>query len=197
VWRFPVFVVAPRKQPSTNRRGSLTNPEIWFRIVHVTLDESNGSAAYHEQKVEVTLGPDWAFETGGLGRLTRRVPASQVVTAVPERTRRARRPKPPRQPRTPPVVETLRKAMEWRKQIDAEEVPDQATIARREGLSRARVTQILMLLRLAPDIQESILSLSGDPNRPRLAEKLLRPITRIEDPEEQAAAFEGMIGRHS
>ena len=189
--------MAPRKQPSTNRRGRLTNPEIWFRSVHVTLDESNGSAAYHEQKVEVTLGPDWAFEKGGLGRLTRRVPANQVVTAVPERTRRARRPKPPREPRTPPVVKTLRKAIAWRQELDVGEIASQAEIARRERLSRARVTQVLMLLRLAPDIQESILSLSGDPNPPRLVEKLLRPIALLEDLDEQTAAFGKAIAHRS
>ena len=161
------------------------------------LDESDGSAAYHEQKVEVTLGPDWAFEKGDLGHLTRSVPANQVVTAVPERTRRARRPKPPREPRTPPAVETLRKAIAWRHEIDVGNVASQAEISRREGLSRARVTQVLMLLRLAPDIQESILSLSGDPNPPRLSEKMLRRISRIQDPEEQTAALEDVIGHRS
>jgi len=101
---------APRKQPSTNRRRVIASPEIWWRIVHITLDGANGSASCLEQTVEVTLGPDWAFETGGLGSLTRRVPADQVVTAVPERVRN-RRPKEPKEPRTPPVVETLRKAL--------------------------------------------------------------------------------------
>jgi hypothetical protein len=41
--------------------------------------------------------------------------------------------------------------------IDSGEVPDRATLARQLGLTRARLTQILDLLLLAPDIQEQIL----------------------------------------
>ena len=179
----------PRTRPSTKRRRGVGTPEIWFKIVHVTLDEVD-PAAYRDQTVEVTLGPWGAFENGSVGLLKRRVPASQVVTAIPERQRRPKPPKPPR------VVETLLKAMEWRRQIDAGEVPDQATIARREGVSRARVTQVLMLLRLAPDIQESILALPGSPNPPRLPERVLRPIALLDDSEEQTAAFEEVTRRH-
>ena len=174
---------------STNRRRSLSTPEIWFRIVHVTLDDTKASASCREQMVEVTLGPEWAFETGGLGSLTRRVPASQVVTAVPERTRRAKRPKPPREPRTPSVVETLRKAIEWRRQLDAGKIASQADIARREGVTRARVTQVLMLLCLAPEIQERILSIQKSPNPPRISERVLRPIARMKNREQQLAMF--------
>ena len=187
--------MAPRRQPSTNRRRAIASPEIWWRIVHVTLDGANRSASYREQTVEVTLGPDCAFETGGLGSLARRVPADQVVTAIPERIR-ARRPKPTREPRTPPVVETLRKALAWQWNLDAGKVATQADIARREGVTRARVTQVLMLLRLAPEIQESILSLPSSPNPPKLPERLLRPIALLEDVEEQTTAFEDVIGHH-
>jgi len=181
--------VAPRTGPCTNRRRRLARPEIWFRILHVAAGPS-GSTGHREQTVEVTLGPDWAFETADLGRLTRRVPGSQVVTAVPERTRR---PEPAKVRRPPPIVGTLRKAIRWRQQLDAGEVTNQAAIARREGLSRARVTQVLMLLRLAPDMQETILGLVDSPNPPRFPEKSLRPITTIEDPDQQVAAFEAAI----
>ena len=175
---------------STNRRRSLATPEIWFRIMHVTLDDTKACASYREQMVEVTLGPDWAFETGGLGSLTRRVSASQVVTAVPERTRRARRPKPPREPRTPPVVATLRRALRWRRELDGGKIASQADIARREGLTRARVTQILMLLRLAPEIQERILNIPRSSNPPSVPERALRAITRIKDVKQQINVFE-------
>jgi hypothetical protein len=67
-------------------------------MVHVTVDDVSGSAKYREQPVEVALGPKGAFENGNIGRLTRRVHAGQVVSAVPERQRRARRPKPRREP---------------------------------------------------------------------------------------------------
>jgi hypothetical protein len=184
------LILAPRKRPATNRRRGITNPEIWFRIVHVTLNDVNGSASHREQTVEVTLGPDWAFETGGLGSLTRRVPADQVVTAVPERIR-ARRPKPAREPQTAPVVETLRKALAWQRDLDAGVVVTQADIARREGVTRARVTQVLMLLRLAPEIQDRILNMPKSVDPPRITERSLRPLSKI-GPAEQLKAAKDM-----
>jgi hypothetical protein len=44
---------------STNRRGSVAEPEVWFRIVHITLDGADGAlvAAYREQTVEIAWGP--------------------------------------------------------------------------------------------------------------------------------------------
>ena len=53
----------------------------------------------------------------------------------------------------------LRKAIEWRTLLTSGAVVTQAALARREGLSRARVTQILQLLRLAPEIHHDILSM--------------------------------------
>ena len=63
------------------RRGrGWAEPEIWFRILHVALDGHNGApvAAYREQRVEIALGPEGAFESGNIGTCTRRVPADRV-----------------------------------------------------------------------------------------------------------------------
>ncbi len=112
--------------------------EVWFRILHVAPGH-NGLplVEFHEQTVEIALGPKGAFEDGSVGTLTRRVTADRVVNAAA----RARRPaKPLRQPRTPRVVELLRKAQEWRRQLDAGKVASQAEIARPEGITRGRVT---------------------------------------------------------
>jgi hypothetical protein len=174
-------------------------PEVWFRIVHIAADHVKGSVELREQTVEVALGPDGAFENGNVGVLTRQVPADRVVCAVPpprHPSRPAEPPRPPREPRTPPVVETLRKALAWRQELDSGKVANQADIARREGVSRAHVTQVLMLLRLAPDIQESILALTEHPAPPRLAEHRLRPIALLQSPERQTAAFEHLVRGH-
>ena len=135
------------------------------------------------------MGPNATFERIRSRRLTRRVPAIRVVSAVPEGQRQAKRSRPPKEPRTPRIVETLRKAIEWRRQLDAGEVANQASIARIEGITRARVTQVLMLLRLAPTIQEDILGLKERLDMPRLPESILRAIALIEDPEQQLTAF--------
>ena len=49
---------APQMCRSTNRRSSVAEPEVWFRIVHITLD-CHGTlvAAHREQTVEIALGP--------------------------------------------------------------------------------------------------------------------------------------------
>ncbi len=49
--------------------------------------------------------------------------------------------------------------MEWRALLESGQVANQAEIARREGITRARVTQVMGLLRLAPEIQEHILAM--------------------------------------
>jgi hypothetical protein len=56
------------------------------------------------------------------------------------------------------VVETLRKTLQWRQGLHAGTVASQAYIARREGITRARVCQIMSLLRLRPEIREKVLA---------------------------------------
>jgi hypothetical protein len=150
---------------------------VYFRIVHVAPKGHNGAplAAYREQTVEITLGPKGAFESGNIGALVRRVSIGRVLSAAPLHRGY---PIPSKVAKTPRVVEFLRKAIEWRRQIDAGKVRNQADIARREGVTRARVTQILGLLRLAPEIQETILAMPKVSCRPAITERALRSIVQ-------------------
>jgi len=140
--------------------------------------------------VEIALGPKGAFMNGNIGSLRRKVPASQVVSAVPESQRQLKR---PREPRTPRVVELLRKAMEWQELLDSGKASSQAEIARSEDLTRARVTQVLSLLRLAPEIQEYILSMPEVVVRPAITERALRPIVQLKQAGTQLEAFEQLV----
>lgn len=140
--------------PICNRlrtRPGRAEPEIFFRIVHQVGQNSPLLAPYREQTVEIALGSNGGFECGNVS-LKLWAPPSQVVSPVPPR-------KPAKQPKTPRVVELLRKAIEWRRQIDVGEVHTQAEIAHREGITRARVTQVIGLLRLAPEVLTHILSI--------------------------------------
>ncbi len=56
---------------------------------------------------------------------------------------------------------------------------DQADAARRLGLTRARITQLLALLRLAPDLQEHVLFLEAVDGIEPLTERDLRKVTRV------------------
>jgi len=60
--------------------------------------------------------------------------------------------------------------------IDAGEVEDCASLARRLRFSRARITQLLDLLLLAPDIQEELLFTEVPPGRDPITEHDLRQV---------------------
>jgi len=143
-------------------------------------------AAYREQMVEIALGPKGAFENGNIGALNRRILSDKVVSAfMPPRGD----PKPQKAARTPRVVELLCKAMEWQALLANGKIANQADIARREGITRARVTQVLDLLRLAPEIQEKILTLTDPLHRRPVTERMLRPIGAIADHPDQIREF--------
>lgn len=179
---------------NSSRRGrpGWAEPEIWFRIVHVAAGGPNGAhvAAYREQTVEIALGPKGAFENGNVGILTRRVPAERVISALPPKDRNR---KPPKTPRTPRVIELLRKALEWQALLQSGQVHNQAEIARREGITRARVTQVMSLLRLPPEIQQHILTMPDAVHRPAITERALRPITQTEGLKDQVARFQELV----
>jgi len=170
---------------STNRPAE---PEVYFRVVHLAQNGPNCApvAAYREQTVEIALGPKGAFENGNIGTLIRRMPPDQGVSVVsPGRGD----PKPPREPKTPRVVELLRKAIEWQTLLESGKAVNQADIARQEGITRARVTQVMGMLRLAPEIQEHILSMPVMVPRPSVSERALRPIEPITDCRDQLREF--------
>jgi hypothetical protein len=173
---------------SMRTRPGWVDPEVYFRIVHLAQAGHSGAlvATCREQTVEIALGPKGAFENGNIGALRRRAPAGQVVSAVPPGRGD---PKPPREPKTPRVVELLRKANEWKALLESGEVASQAEIALREGITRARVTQIMGMLRLAPEIREQILAMHDSSRRPQITERVLRPIGVITPYRDQLREF--------
>lgn len=76
---------------------------------------------------------------------------------------------------------TLALAHELQGLIDAGEVADRATLARQLGFTRARVTQILDLMLLAPDIHEQLLSPDIEVRTGPIGERQLRVIAREPD----------------
>jgi hypothetical protein len=92
--------------------------------------------------------------------------------------------------RMPRVTRLLVQAHHFQRMLDRGEAADLADIARRFRLSRARVTQVMGLTLLAPDIQEEILFL---PPIPRGSEPLsaidLRAVLQAAGWAEQRTAF--------
>jgi len=77
--------------------------------------------------------------------------------------------------------------------LNSGQVRNQADIAQREGITRARVTQIMHLTNLAPEIQDHILNMPKTSRRPAITDRALRLITRIEDHKQQLEAFNGLV----
>lgn len=76
------------------------------------------------------------------------------------------------------IARTLALAHDLQRRLDAGEFTDFADVARSLGFTRARVTQIMDLLLLAPEIQEDLLFLFQVPGREQIPEHGLRPLLR-------------------
>jgi hypothetical protein len=63
--------------------------------------------------------------------------------------------------------------------ISAGRLRDQRDAAQRLGLTPPRITQLLALLQLAPDLQERVLFLEAVDGLEPLTERDLRPLTRL------------------
>jgi len=73
-------------------------------------------------------------------------------------------------------------------------VADQAELARLGHVTRARLTQIMNLLHLAPDIQEAILFLPPvDHGRDPITERDLRRVTPILDWRKQRGVWNSLV----
>lgn len=88
------------------------------------------------------------------------------------------------------IARQLALAHALQRRVDAGEFRDYADMARALGFSRARVTQIMDLLLLAPDIQEEILFLEVAPGTQPISERALRTaLLRTLDWSEQRRAW--------
>jgi hypothetical protein len=81
----------------------------------------------------------------------------------------------------------------WREQMDEDPKLNQAKIAGREGISRARVTQIMDLLELPAEIQNGVLRPPA-PLEPHLfPERRLRLLVRCENEEAQMGRWQELL----
>lgn len=93
----------------------------------------------------------------------------------------------------PRLTRLLALAHRWNNLIEDGAVANYAEIAKLMGLSRARVTQIMDLLYLAPEIQEEILLLCEGRSR-RVPERAIRSITGLPIWKEQCDVWSKMMG---
>lgn len=72
-------------------------------------------------------------------------------------------------------------------------IADRAAVARKLGLTRARVTQLLDLLLLAPDLQAAVLALEAVDGAEPMAERTLRAFAHAGTWAEQRAAWAKLV----
>lgn len=72
------------------------------------------------------------------------------------------------------VARQIALARALQRRVDSGEFADYAAMARDLGFTRARISQLMDLLLLAPDIQEEILFLEVPPGRQPISERMLR-----------------------
>jgi hypothetical protein len=82
-------------------------------------------------------------------------------------------------PRIPRVTKLMALAIKFQEMVDRGEVRDYADLARLGYVTRARLTQIMNLLLLAPDIQADFLAWSSVEEFPEITERHLRRLTQI------------------
>jgi hypothetical protein len=117
-----------------------------------------------------------------------------------QRTRKVIQEGPPPEPDPTPVgtipriSRLMALAIRFDRLIKAGEVADQADLARLGNVSRARVTQIMNLLQLAPEIQEAILFLPRTENgRDPIREIMVRPIAAEPDWRKQRRLWKCLV----
>ena len=105
-------------------------------------------------------------------------------------------PPPKKEPKRRParVARMLAMANDLQDKLDSGEYKDQAAAARALGLSRTKLTRLLDLALLAPDIQEEILFLEAVDGKEPVTERTLREIVRHSSWAEQRRAWKA-IGR--
>ncbi len=94
----------------------------------------------------------------------------------------------------PRVSKLMALAIRLEKLVNSGEVRDYADLARLGQVSRARITQIMNMVLLAPDIQEAILFLPRTiKGHDQIRERDLRPIAAIPDWSHQRKAWVSLV----
>ncbi|MCC6366319.1 MAG: hypothetical protein IT165_22610 [Bryobacterales bacterium] len=118
-------------------------------------------------------------QSNGLEVKIRLQPTVREISRRPKKSTPAGQPAPKRG-RFPRITQVVALALQFQEMIDSREIRGHTDLARLGCVSRERISQIMMLTWLAPDIQEEILRLPQSPGgRFHVGEAMLRPIARL------------------
>lgn len=99
-------------------------------------------------------------------------------------------------PKPARVAQMLALAHDLRKKLDCRECKDQTALGRDLGMTPTKVTWLLDLLLLAPDIQEEILFLEATRRRGPVTERALREVVRHPNWADQRRVWSELIASH-
>lgn len=99
-----------------------------------------------------------------------------------DRSKKRRQVRPPRKPH---LVELIEQAESFQRMLDTGEARSRAHLASAFGLSRPRVTQIMNLLKLHPEILEAVRRMPLDAPGRWITEKQLRPLVQMDRDEQK------------
>ena len=91
--------------------------------------------------------------------------------------------------RVPRISKLMALAIRFDEMIRTGEASDTIELARRGHVTQPRMSQIMALNQLAPDIQEALLNLPATKGKPEIHEKRLRPIAAMLHWEDQRASW--------
>jgi hypothetical protein len=100
----------------------------------------------------------------------------------------------PQQDTPPALLVLLQRAEAYQRQLDSGEAPSLAYLARANGLTRARMTQLMNLLKLHPDIISYIRAMPKAPRDTWVTEARLRTISALPHPKQLAQATRALPG---
>jgi hypothetical protein len=87
----------------------------------------------------------------------------------------------------------LMEAKRYRNLLSDPLINNQSDIARDLGVTRARVSQLMSLLKLAPEIQKTLLGFEDQKMVRFFSEYRLRPLLTINNPDQQVKEFKKMM----
>jgi hypothetical protein len=93
-----------------------------------------------------------------------------------------------------PTPHAIHIALDWKAKLSADKTLTMAQLARQQGLSRARVTQIMNLLQLPPAIVKELRTIATREEARRFSERALREILLLRSTAEQLIAFRKLRG---
>ncbi len=102
-------------------------------------------------------------------------------------------PRPRPSSKLPRITRLMALAIRFNEMLQTGEVSDMIELARLGHVTQPRMSQIMALNQLAPDIQEALLNLPATKGKPEIHEKRLRPIAAMLNWDDQREAWSRLV----